>query len=71
MNTLDPQTVRIVLLDDDPFMLRLLTLQLAQLGYSNVSPCHMSAKALEQVTDPQMPVDLIFLDIVTHGPQAR
>ena len=38
MNTLDPKAARIVLLDDDEFMLRLLFRMLAQLGYSRCSP---------------------------------
>jgi EAL domain-containing protein (putative c-di-GMP-specific phosphodiesterase class I)/FixJ family two-component response regulator len=61
------QTARIVLLDDDPFMLRLLTLQLRQLGYANVIACQTGAMALQQVSDPQALVDLIFLDINMPG----
>ncbi|MEA3172777.1 MAG: hypothetical protein QOF42_188, partial [Gammaproteobacteria bacterium] len=34
MKAMDPSTVGIVLLDDDPFMLKLLTVMLAQLGYT-------------------------------------
>jgi EAL domain-containing protein (putative c-di-GMP-specific phosphodiesterase class I)/ActR/RegA family two-component response regulator len=60
-------SLRILLLDDDPFMLRLLSLQLGQLGYSNVTACNEGRKALEYLTNPQNPVDLIFLDINMPG----
>lgn len=67
MNSLEPKAVRVVLLDDDPFMLRLLTLQLAQLGYTQVIACDSGATALQQLIMPQAPVDLIFLDINMPG----
>jgi CheY-like chemotaxis protein len=59
----DPETVRILLLDEDPFMLRLLTFQLAQRGYLNVIACNSGASALEQLSAPGAAVDLIFLDV--------
>lgn len=65
--SLDPQTARIVLLDDDSFMLRLLTRMLAQLGYSQVVACNCGEEALQQVTGPKCVVDLIFLDINMPG----
>jgi EAL domain-containing protein (putative c-di-GMP-specific phosphodiesterase class I)/DNA-binding NarL/FixJ family response regulator len=65
MKTVDPRLARIVLLDDDSFMLKLLTVMLAQLGYTRVVGCDNGEKALEQVA--QNPVDLIFLDINMPG----
>jgi EAL domain-containing protein (putative c-di-GMP-specific phosphodiesterase class I)/FixJ family two-component response regulator len=61
------RSARILLLDDDPFMLRLLTVQLAQLGYSNVLACRTGETALEQVASPRSVVDLIIVDINMPG----
>ncbi|MDP9008969.1 MAG: EAL domain-containing response regulator [Pseudomonadota bacterium] len=67
MKVPDPKTTGIVLLDDDPFMLKLLTHMLAQLGYSRVVACDSGQKALTQVRDTREVVDLIFLDINMPG----
>ena len=67
MNTPDPTTAGIVLLDDDPFMLKLLTHMLAKLGYMRVVACDSGQKALQQVTGTHQVVDLIFLDINMPG----
>jgi EAL domain-containing protein (putative c-di-GMP-specific phosphodiesterase class I)/FixJ family two-component response regulator len=67
MKALDPATAGIVLLDDDPFMLKLLTHMLAQLGYARVVACDSGQKALQQVTGTHQAVDLIFLDINMPG----
>src|ERR1700736_842143 len=67
MKVPDPKTTGIVLLDDDPFMLKLLTHMLAQLGYSRVVACDSRQKALTQVRDTREVVDLIFLDINMPG----
>lgn len=56
-----------MLLDDDPFMLKLMTHMLAQLGYSHVVACDGGSKALQYLSDPQEVVDLIFLDINMPG----
>src|SRR5580698_5086400 len=57
----------IVLLDDDPFMLKLLSKMLAQLGYTRVVACDCGQKALQQVSGTHDVVDLIFLDINMPG----
>src|ERR1700736_436075 len=67
MTAPDPAATGIVLLDDDPFMLKLLTHMLAQLGYSRVVACDSGQKALTQVRDTREVVDLIFLDINMPG----
>jgi EAL domain-containing protein (putative c-di-GMP-specific phosphodiesterase class I) len=67
MKTLDPKAAGIVLLDDDPFMLKLLTHMLAQLGYTRVVACDCGEKALQQITGTDEVVDLIFLDINMPG----
>jgi EAL domain-containing protein (putative c-di-GMP-specific phosphodiesterase class I)/ActR/RegA family two-component response regulator len=64
---MDPGTTGIVLLDDDPFMLKLLTHMLAQLGYTCVVACDSGQKALTQVRETRDVVDLIFLDINMPG----
>ncbi|MEA3174599.1 MAG: hypothetical protein QOF42_2010 [Gammaproteobacteria bacterium] len=63
----DLGTTGIVLLDDDPFMLTLLTHMLAQLGYTRVAACDSGQKALAQVRETRGVVDLIFLDINMPG----
>jgi len=67
MKALDPTSTGIVLLDDDPFMLKLLTHMLAQLGYTRVVACDCGQKALQQVSRTHEAVDLIFLDINMPG----
>jgi len=67
MNALDAKSVRILLLDDDPFMLKLLTHLLAQLGYTQVVACDSGERALQQVAGLDGLVDLILLDINMPG----
>src|ERR1700688_3062985 len=67
MKAMDPTARQIVLLDDDPFMLKLLTAMLLQLGYPRVVACDSGQKALQQVTASQDVVDLIFLDFNMPG----
>jgi EAL domain-containing protein (putative c-di-GMP-specific phosphodiesterase class I)/FixJ family two-component response regulator len=67
MKAPDPASAGIVLLDDDPFMLKLLTHMLAQLGYTRVVACDCGQAALQQVSGTYDVVDLIFLDINMPG----
>jgi EAL domain-containing protein (putative c-di-GMP-specific phosphodiesterase class I) len=67
MKAMDPGTTEILLLDDDPFMLKLLSVMLAQLGFTCVAVCDSGEKALQRVTDTADPIDLIFLDINMPG----
>jgi EAL domain-containing protein (putative c-di-GMP-specific phosphodiesterase class I)/FixJ family two-component response regulator len=67
MKASGPATTRIVLLDDDPFMLKLLTHMLMQLGYTCVVACASGQEALIQVRSTDQVVDLIFLDINMPG----
>jgi EAL domain-containing protein (putative c-di-GMP-specific phosphodiesterase class I)/FixJ family two-component response regulator len=60
---LNPNTARILLLDDDPFMLKLLRRQLAQLSYTQVDAFDSGQKALEQINSSKALYDLILLDI--------
>jgi EAL domain-containing protein (putative c-di-GMP-specific phosphodiesterase class I)/DNA-binding NarL/FixJ family response regulator len=63
----DAKMTRIVLLDDDPFMLRLLVRMLAQIGYTQVLACDNGPKALQEVSTPTSAVDLVVLDINMPG----
>jgi EAL domain-containing protein (putative c-di-GMP-specific phosphodiesterase class I)/FixJ family two-component response regulator len=60
---LSPNTARILLLDDDPFMLKLLRRQLAELSYTQVDAFDSGQKALEQLNSSKALYDLILLDI--------
>lgn len=52
------------MLDDEPFMLKLLARMLADLGYASVSTFESGRAALEQVDDPERSPDLILLDLI-------
>ncbi len=67
MTALDPTTARIVLLDDEPLMLKLLARMLARLGYTRVVACDSGQKALQHVSGNHEVVDLILLDINMPG----
>jgi EAL domain-containing protein (putative c-di-GMP-specific phosphodiesterase class I)/CheY-like chemotaxis protein len=58
---------RILLLDDDGFMLRLLVRMLAHMGHTNVLAFEDGPKALQELFAPSQPVDLIVLDINMPG----
>jgi len=55
--------LKILVLDDEPFMLKLLARMLANLGYTSVSIFDSGRAALEQVDDPDRSPDLILLDL--------
>src|SRR5579862_662150 len=61
-----PRSMRIVLVDDDRFMLRLLEQLLAQLGFHDVLACDSAHTALAHLSE-SCPVDLVFLDINMPG----
>ena len=65
MKVIDPSMAGIVLLDDDPFMLKLLSVMLTQLGYTRLAACDNGEMALAYIN--QNEVDLIFLDINMPG----
>ena len=54
---------RILVLDDEPFMHKLLARMLAGLGFDSVSTCDNGASALERVDVPGSEPDLILLDL--------
>src|SRR5450830_1864637 len=54
---------RILALDDEPFMLKLIAHLLAQLGYSYVTTCGSGQAALAQVDCPDSAPDIILCDL--------
>lgn len=56
-------SIRILVLDDESFMLKLLGQTLAGLGYTSVTLCDNGRAALELVDSPESCPDLIMLDI--------
>ena len=63
----DKSKVSILLLDDDPFMLKLLGLLLASLGFTGLTPCESGREALEWIDGSDRAPDLILLDLNMPG----
>lgn len=59
----DKLTTRILVLDDDPFTLKLIARILANLGYNPVTLCESGRVALEKIDSPGGHPDLILLDL--------
>lgn len=59
-------TIRILTLDDETFVHKLLARMLAKLGYTEVTACDNGSGALELVASP-LPPDLILLDLNMPG----
>ncbi|HTV51599.1 MAG TPA: EAL domain-containing response regulator [Steroidobacteraceae bacterium] len=57
--------LRMLIVDDEPFVQRLLATMLAQLGYRNVVTCSSGTQALQQLT--RSVVDVLFLDVNMPG----
>lgn len=60
---MDDFTIRILAIDDEPFMLKLLASMLANLGYTSVSTCDSGHAALELIGSTNDSPDLILLDL--------
>ena len=59
--------MRILVLDDEPFMLRLIEHVLGELGFEHVHACENGADALNCVAVPSTTPDLILLDLNMPG----
>jgi len=59
----DDFTIKILAIDDEPFMLKLLASMLANLGYNSVSTCDSGQAALALIGSPNGSPDLILLDL--------
>lgn len=62
-----PRNLRVMVLDDDPFMLKLLARTLERKGFADVVTCDNGRDALTMVGKPQEAPDLIFCDINMPG----
>ncbi|MHB8230265.1 MAG: response regulator, partial [Vulcanimicrobiaceae bacterium] len=60
---MNDSAIKILALDDEPFMLKLLAQMLANLGYPSAATCDSGRAALELVDNPDSRPDLILLDI--------
>jgi EAL domain-containing protein (putative c-di-GMP-specific phosphodiesterase class I)/FixJ family two-component response regulator len=63
---MDKSELRVLVLDDEPLMLRLLAHMLRELGFTSVVTCDNGPAALEQVAGSQAP-HLILLDLNMPG----
>jgi EAL domain-containing protein (putative c-di-GMP-specific phosphodiesterase class I)/CheY-like chemotaxis protein len=59
----DKSAIRIMLLDDEPFMLKLIGRLLENLGFTAVSPYVTGVAALDAFAGPSGPPELILLDL--------
>lgn len=59
----EKSTIKILALDDEPFMLKLLTHMLSKLGFPQVTTCGSGRAALEWVDSPSCAPDLILCDL--------
>lgn len=59
----DKSAVKILLVDDDPFILKLHARTLTNLGYTSVTTCDGAARALELMDDAGALPELILLDL--------
>ena len=55
--------INILVVDDEPFMLKLHARALANLGYTAVTTCDGAVRALEVIDSAARPLDLILLDL--------
>jgi EAL domain-containing protein (putative c-di-GMP-specific phosphodiesterase class I)/FixJ family two-component response regulator len=60
---MDQNTIKILVLDDEPFMLKLLARMLTNIGYTSVSTCDNGRAALELIDIQSEPHNLILLDL--------
>ena len=63
----DPKSIRIVIVDDDPFMLKLMTRMLDRLGCTQAVACEGGEAGVRHMSAPGAAADLLFLDINMPG----
>jgi len=59
----EKSTIRILVVDDEPSALRLLSRMLANMGFASVIPCNSGHAALEQMDQADGSPDVILLDL--------
>lgn len=57
------KSIRILVLDDESFMLKLLAHMLAGMGFTSVTTCNNGPEALDWIDTPDHPPNLILLDL--------
>ena len=60
---IEKSAIKILVLDDEPFMLKLHSQILANLGFNKVTTCDSGYKALEWIDRSDSPPDMILLDL--------
>jgi diguanylate cyclase (GGDEF)-like protein len=60
---IDKSAVKILVVDDEPFILKLHERALANLGFASVSTCESALHAVESINYAATPPDLILLDL--------
>ncbi len=60
---IDPFEINILAVDDEPFMLKLLSLTLRNLGYTSINTYDSALKALQAIDGAETPPDLILMDL--------
>lgn len=64
---MDNPALSILILDDEPFMLKLLTRMLANLGYTQVASCASGTEALKRLEAPDGHPEVILCDLQMPG----
>ncbi len=59
----EPSEIKILILDDDTFMLELLSRMLSNQGFTAVNSCDNGRDALKQIDNPNTQPDVILLDL--------
>ena len=59
----DRSAVKILVVDDEPFILKLHERALVNLGFTSVTTSESALRALESMDDAAIPPDLILLDL--------
>ncbi|MBL6985891.1 MAG: EAL domain-containing response regulator [Methylobacter sp.] len=59
----DKSALRILVLDDEPFILKLMSRVLTNLGFTQVTTCDSGRSALDSIDHPNSPPDVILLDL--------
>ena len=62
--TMENRTMKILILDDDPFMIQLMATMLERLGYDRIKTAERGADALECISREDSAPDLVLCDLI-------
>lgn len=65
--TMERQTIRVLVLDDEPFILKLMARMLVNMGFAHAATCDNGAAALDRVDSATDAPDLILCDLNMPG----